>query len=220
MSFKAQQGLGLGLQGAQLGGQVGGAWGAVIGGAIGLFTGLTASDNEKKMMQRYNDEVVKNAASDLFEMRRQLNEENIRTSMALAQYQAQRKVATGTVNAQIGAAELLGSSAEAFKQTYDFQTQEAMNQTILNAQVGYENYNTMIDQMTNQREGQLQRYRNQPQQNNVGSLLQAGFGAYGAVKQAGGLQQVGGTMIDQFKSIWNGNGLGNLKATLNSAVTE
>ena len=114
------------MQGAQMGSNFG-PWGAVIGAAAGFVFGKSAPDNEKIMADKYNAEVVKNAARDLFEMRRVQNEENKRTAQALAQYQDNRKVQTASINAQLGASDIIGSSANALKQTLDLQTNEAMN---------------------------------------------------------------------------------------------
>ena len=83
-----------GLQGAMSGAQMGanfGPWGTAIGGAIGLFTGLGKSDpNEAalKAQKKYNDEVIKYAATDLFDQQRSQQVQRMQTARALQAYQA------------------------------------------------------------------------------------------------------------------------------------
>lgn len=203
MATNKQQGGAMAMQGAQMGSQFG-PWGALIGAGIGWDLGSTAPDNEKIMLDKYNAEVVKNAARDLFEMRRVQNEENKRTSQALAQYQDNRKVQTASINAQLGAADIIGASANALKQTLDLQTNEAMNQTMINAITGMENFNTRIDQMTNQRIASLQRYRGQAPLD-AGKLVSTGVDIYKQFQTgSGGSTQ--GSLMDSFKGVWGGTG--------------
>lgn len=192
------------MQGAQMGSNFG-PWGAVIGAAAGFVFGKSAPDNEKIMADKYNAEVVKNAARDLFEMRRVQNEENKRTAQALAQYQDNRKVQTATINAQLGASDIIGSSANALKQTLDLQTNEAMNQTMINAITGIENYNTRIDQMTNQRVATLQRYRGKAPMD-AGKLVSTGVDIYKQFQTEGSGGMMQGSLMDSFKGIWGGMG--------------
>lgn len=196
------------MQGAQLGGQVGGGYGAVIGAAAGFVFGKSAPDNNKMMLDKYNAEVVKFAARDLFDMRRVQNEENMRTSAALAQYQDNRKVQNATITAQYGAADIIGSSASALKQTLDLQTNEAMNQTIINAFTGIENYNTRVDQMTNQRVASLQRYKGQAPLD-AGKLVSTGVDLYKQFNTDGSLTksiQTGTqSLMGTFRNLWSGN---------------
>lgn len=176
MSLNFQQGLASGMQGAKLGGKFGGLYGAIGGGILGLVLG--GSDNSaEKAAKQYNDQVVKFAAQDLFDMRRQQNIQNARASQALEQYQTNNKVQGSTINANMGAADIIGSSAQALKQTLAFQTQEAMAQTLANWDVGIANYNTTIDRNTNQRAASLQRSTGQ-QGADLGSLISAGVDLY------------------------------------------
>lgn len=193
----AQQGLQLGMQGAQIGGQLGGGWGAVAGGVGGLLLGLTGKDRQKTMAKQYNDQVVKFAAQDLFDLRREQNFENMRTAQALASYQDQSKVGRASLTASAGASDILGSSADALAQTLDFQTKEAMAQTVMNWDIGIGNYNIQIDQMSNQRLASLQRYK-ESQPMDLGKLVSSGISMY---KQYGG-DLKGGSMMDAFSSIW------------------
>lgn len=200
MATNKQQGGAMAMQGAQMGSQFG-PWGALIGAGIGWDLGSTAPDNEKIMLDKYNAEVVKNAARDLFEMRRVQNEENKRTSQALVQFQDNRKVQTASINAQLGAADIVGASANALKQTLDLQTNEAMNQTMINAITGMENFNTKVDQMTNQRTLSLQRYRGQAPLD-AGKLVSTGVDIYSQFNTQG----QGASLMDSFKGMWGGMG--------------
>lgn len=202
MATNKQQGGAMAMQGAQMGSQFG-PWGALIGAGIGWDLGSTAPDNAKIMLDKYNAEVVKNAARDLFEMRRVQNEENKRTSQALAQFQDNRKVQTASINAQLGAADIIGASANALKQTLDLQTNEAMNQTMINAITGMENFNTKVDQMTNQRVVSLQRYRGQAPLD-AGKLVSTGVDIYKQFHRDGSMTQGANSMMGAFKNVWSG----------------
>lgn len=157
MATNWSAGLNTGIQGAQMGGQVGGMWGAVIGGVAGFALGKGAP-MARTMIDKYNNELVKLHAQDLFKLQSEQNFENMRTAKALMDYQDNQRVATSTYNAQYGAAEQLGSSAEALSQVLDFQTSEAKAGVMLNWEIGIDNYNTMVDQMTNQRVSALKRF--------------------------------------------------------------
>lgn len=192
------------MQGAQMGSNFG-PWGALIGAAAGFVFGKSAPDNEKIMADKYNAEVVKFAARDLFDMRRAQNEENMRTSAAIAQYQDNRKVQTSSITAQMGAADIIGSSANALKQTLDLQTNEAINQTLINAKTGFENYNTRVDQMTNQRIASLQRYKGKAPMD-AGKLVSTGVDIYKQFNQDGSLTQGATSMMGAFKNVWSSAG--------------
>ena len=114
--------LGTAMQGAQLGGTLGGAYGAAAGGLIGLIAGGKAQKAQEASLRKYNDQVVKMANQDLFDLRKQQNVENIRTAQALSTYQANSKVQRSALTASLGAADIIGSSAQALKQVMDFQT--------------------------------------------------------------------------------------------------
>lgn len=186
-----------GLQGATSGAMMGanfGPWGAAIGGAVGLFTGLGKSDpNEAalKAQKKYNDEVIKYAATDLFDQQRSQQVQRMQTARALQAYQAQGKTSISQVRAGMGAADLIGGSAVALAQAIDSQTTQALAGVELNSQVLYDNYLTGINQTTNKGVNSLQKnIQTQQQQGlDIGSLYQAGKGmydSYGAMNQQGG----------------------------------
>lgn len=180
-----ESGMQWGMQGAQIGGQYGGWMGAIVGAAAGFVFGKSVPDNERIMLENYNKEVVKHHARDLMDMQREHNNENMRTAQALATYQEQRKVQTATISAMMGAAEVVGSSANAVKQVLDLQTNEAMNQTIVNAIIGFENYNTHLDQMTNKRITSLKRYKDGGGVD-YGQLVSQGVATYKQMNNANG----------------------------------
>lgn len=204
------QGFSTGLQGATLGALLGGGAGAAIGGGIGLAAGLYASKKAqaaaKVMMEKYNAEVVKNAARDLFDMRRVQNQENLRTAQALAQYQDNLKVQSSSIVAQFGAADIIGSSAQALQQTLELQSNEAANMTMINAVTGIENHNIRLEQMTNQRVLSLQRNTgSQPM--DAGQLLSQGVSLYKQLNTDGtlaaDLKRGGNQLMGAFKSVWS-----------------
>lgn len=174
------------MQGAKLGGQLGGGWGALGGGILGLVLG--SDDSAEKAAKAMNDQVVKAAATDLMDMRRQQNIQNIRTSQALHSYQINNKVQASTINANLGAADIIGSSAKALKQVMDYQTNEAQAAVLSNWSTGLDNYNRSIDTATNQRIGQLQRTSGE-QGADLGSLISGGMDLY---------NQYGGDVKDMF----------------------
>lgn len=180
-----------GLQGAMSGAQMGsnfGAWGAAIGGAVGLFVGLGKSDpNEAalKAQKKYNDAVVKNTITDLFDTGRALQVERMRTARALQSYQAQGKTQISTVRAGYGAADLIGASAQALTQAIDYQTTQALEATRFNYAVGFDNYLTSIEQTTNKGVNTLQQSIDSVQQQpmDIYSMFKAGESMYGGYKQ-------------------------------------
>lgn len=169
--------LSTGMQGAQLGGKFGGAWGAAGGAILGFIAGGKAEKRANEATKKYNDQVVKYAAQDLFDLRRQQNVENIRTAQALASYQDSKKVQNSTITASMGAADIIGSSADALKQTLDYQTKQAQAETMLNWETGIENYNTGINQLENQRNQQFKR-QNAAGQEDLGALVKGAADLY------------------------------------------
>lgn len=169
--------LGTAMQGAQLGGKFGGAWGAAGGAVLGFLAGGKAEKRQNEATKQYNNQVVKYAAQDLFDLRRQQNVENIRTSKALASYTDNKQVQSSAVTAAMGAADIIGSSAQALKQTLDFQTQQAQAETMLNWETGIENYNTNIDQLENQRSAQFKR-QSAGGQEDLGALVKGAASLY------------------------------------------
>ena len=186
-----------GLQGATSGAMMGanfGPYGAAIGGAVGLFAGLGKSDpNEAalKAQKKYNDEVIKYAATDLFDQQRSQQVQRMQTARALQSYQAQGKTSISQVRAGMGAADLIGGSAVALAQAIDSQTTQALAGVELNSQVLYDNYLTGINQTTNKGVNSLQQSIKVQQQQglDIGSLYQVGTGIYDSYKS---MNQQGG----------------------------
>lgn len=191
MAGNMQAGFSTGMQGAQMGGQVGGMWGAVIGGVGGFALGYNTPDYEKIAREKYNNEVVKNTVTALFDMRRQQNIENIRTSQALAAYRDNQRVTASQYNAQYGAGDIIGSSADALSQTLDYQTDQAIAQTWLNYEVGINNYNTTVEGTVNSAMAGLRRTKGDTKSMDLGALTKTGISMY---------QQYGG----QAQSAWSG----------------
>ena len=203
------------MQGAQLGGKLGGGWGAAAGGIIGLIAGGKAQKAQDASVRKYNDQVVKMANQDLFDLRKQQNVENIRTAQALSTYHANSKVQRSAVTASLGAADIIGSSAQALKQVMDFQTKEAQAETMLNWETGIENYNTTIDRAQNARSASLKRNVEGRGQEDLGALVSGAVGVYNASKGGGALtgddfnkaknivKHEGYSLMGQLSSLWN-----------------
>lgn len=191
------------MQGAQIGGKFGGAWGAAGGAVLGLIAGGKAEKRQNKATEAYNNQVARYAAQDLFDLRRQQNVENIRTAQALATYQDNKKVQNSAVTASMGAADIIGSSADALKQVMAFQTQEAQAETMLNWETGIENYNTTINRAENQRNQQFKR-QNAAGQEDIGALVSGAVGLYKDYRHGGA------GMVEDAKFLWDNKGaLGN-----------
>ena len=192
------------MQGAQVGGKFGGAWGAAGGAILGFLAGGKAEKRANEATKKYNDQVVKYAAQDLFDLRRQQNVENIRTAQALASYQNNKKVQNSAITASMGAADIIGSSADALKQVMAFQTQEAQAETMLNWETGIENYNTTINRAENQRNQQFKR-QNAAGQEDIGALVGGAVGLYKDYRHGGA------GMVEDAKFLWdNKDQLGNI----------
>ena len=198
------------MQGAQLGGKLGGGWGAAAGGILGLLAGGKAQKAQEASVRKYNDQVVKMANQDLFDLRRQQNVENIRTAQALSTYQANSKVQRSAVTASLGAADIIGSSAQALKQVMDFQTKEAQAETILNWETGVEDYNTTIERAQNARSASLKRNIEGRGQEDLGALVSGAMSVYGSIKGGGAITKgdltkvadKGSSLIGQLGSLW------------------
>ena len=184
-SVRLQNGIQGASQGAQLG-SLGGPWGAVIGAVIGGVMGLTTPDYEGKAIRKHNDEVVKNAMNDLFDLRRVQNSQNMQTAQTLMQYQDQRKLMAAQANVQYGAADMLGSSTAALRKTMDFQTNEAMSQTMYNWEVGVGEHNQEVHRITNSAQNSLRRQRGAQNQIDYAGLVKTGVSAYQGIKGSGG----------------------------------
>lgn len=128
------------------GAMVGSLFGApMIGAAIGMFAGYNKEKKAKKQVQKYNDAVLQNATSELFNLQRQQNAVNQQTARSLAAYDDNSKVVSATYNASYGAADMIGSSgAAALKQVLDYQTMQAKSATWDNWEVSLDNYNKQV----------------------------------------------------------------------------
>ena len=166
-----------------------GPYGAAIGGAIGLTVGLFGGDPNKAAKEaqtKFNNEVIKNTAVTLFDAQRAQQVNRMQTARALQSYQAQGKTQVSQVRAGIGAADLIGGTAQALAQSIDFQTQQAQESVRLSDQISYENYLSNIDATTNRGVNSLQRsFQAAPQQAlDIGAMYQAGKGMYDMYKQS------------------------------------
>ena len=131
--------------------------GAAIGGTIGLAAGLFSNADKRALKQNeaWNKQVTNNVARSLFDLERQRVLERMRTTSAMLGYNAQRSTTLSSLRAQYGATDVIGSSANALKQAYAFQLDQAMAQEMFNFEVGIDNYNTSVMQTVNQGLGQL-----------------------------------------------------------------
>lgn len=195
MAGNMQAGLSTGMQGAQMGGQVGGMWGAVIGGVAGFALGYGTPDYEKIAREKYNNEVVKNTISSLFDMRRVQNVENMRTAQALAAYRDQQAVTTSSYNAQYGANDVVGASADALKNTLAFQTDQAIAQTWFNYETGIDNYNIGVEGTVNSALAGLRRTKGDQRTMDLGALTKSGLDMY---------KQYGGSFSNAMSNMWGG----------------
>ena len=73
---------------------------------------------------------------------------------------------------------------------------------MINALTGIENFNTRIDQMTNQRVASLQRYKGKAPMD-AGKLVSTGADIYKQFQSSGMMQ---GSLMDSFKGVWGGAG--------------
>ena len=165
--------------------------GAAIGAGVGLLAGLFSADRSKaalKAQQQYNDAVVKNTITSLFDRERAQQVERMRTARALQSYQAQGKTQISTVRAGYGAADLIGASAQALAQAIDYQTTQALEATRFNYDVSFDNYLTDIEATSQQGVNSLQRTINAaPQQPmDIYGMFKAGKSMYDGFKQMGG----------------------------------
>lgn len=196
MAGNASLGVSTGLQTAQIGGQLGGGLGAIIGGLGGLVLGWSTTNYEKIAREKYNNEVVKNTATALFDMRRVQNVESLRTAQALAAYQDNQRVTASQYNAQYGAADIIGGSAAALNQVLDFQTEQAKAQTWFNYQTGIDNYNTAVEGTVNSANAGLRRTKGDQRTLDLASLTKVGLDMY---------KQYGGSFSNAMSSLWGGS---------------
>lgn len=132
------------IQVAQLGSTFGPV-GTGIGAAIGIFAGYNKEKKAKKQVQKYNDAILQNATSEMFNLQRQQNAVDQQTARSLAAYDDNAKVQSATYDASYGAADMIGSSgAAALKQVLDYQTLQAKSATWDNWEVSLDNYNKQV----------------------------------------------------------------------------
>lgn len=170
-----------GMQGAQTGMSIGsnfGTYGAAYGGIIGGVLGLLTPDKDLAALKAYNKQVVTNLGSTLFDMDRQRNVENLRTSQALDSYRTQGQVAASQYNAAFGAADIIGASADALKNTLDRQVQQATRQVWLDWEVGVDNYNTQINEVVNRAAGSLRRSKAETAKVDYAGMFKQGTDMY------------------------------------------
>lgn len=200
-SYRLQQGIRTAQPAYQLGALFGAPYG-LIGAGIGAALGLMSPDYEGRAIKAYNAEITKNAMQDLFDLRRMQNMRNIETAQALQAYQDQRTVGTASINAQYGAAEALGSSAQALQKTLAFQTQEAQQQVKRNFEVGVEDYNQQVQRTTSDAINRLQKSRSRQAPMDVASLVKGGLDFYKQSKLPSA-SKAQGTWFDNFKGVYN-----------------
>lgn len=170
-----------GMQGAQQGAQIGsnfGPYGAAAGAVIGGILGLTTPDYEMIALENYNKEVVKNNAMDIMDMRRQQNVTNIQYSQAIAAYQDELSNAKASYNAQFGAAEMIGASAQALQQTMAYQTDQAIAQLWFNFETEVDNMDTQLRRSTNAAQNSLKRAKGDQTKMDYAGMAQQGLNMY------------------------------------------
>lgn len=173
-------------QGAQqygeMGYQMGGAYGAIAGAIIGAVLGKTQGDKVQKAFDKYNDQVVKNAAIELFDMQRVQNAQKRQMSAALHEYSMQQELAQGSYNAAFGAADMIGGSADALAQTLDYQTKQAQAELWFNFDTSVDNYNRSIHSMVNEASARLKRSEEASHAMDYSQLAQQGAAWYSNYK--------------------------------------
>lgn len=142
---------------AQMGGKLGGGYGAIAGGVIGAILGRSSAKKAQKALDQYNDQVVKNAATELFDMQRVNNAQKRVLGSALHEYSMQQSLAQGSYNAAYGAADMVGGSADALAQTLDYQTKQAKAELMYNYDMSVDNYNRSINSMASEASARLKR---------------------------------------------------------------
>lgn len=206
------------LQAAQLMAQFGGNMGDSAAWIFGPIAGFAAEKTKKELrrLDDFNKQVTKNTTTALFDLERQRVSERMRTVQALGSYQAQRSTALSSLKAQYGAMDVIGASADAMKQAYSYQVDQAMAQEDFNFEVGIDNYNIDVMGVVNQGLTQL-RYTMEgnpstmtPQQ--ISGLVNAGKGMF---NRGGGNYNVGG----QGGILGTGSGGGYSGTTMDTGIS-
>lgn len=190
------------MQGAQMG-SMAGPWGMAIGAVVGLAMGRKQDKAKQKALEAQKREILKNGFNSMFELGRQHTIDNQRTSQALADYKNQGRLATSQLNAQYGAIDVIGASAESLKNTIAYQTQQAEQSVWANHSLGIENHNSAITSIYEQSKAQLKQadaQANGGQQSGgmgqLGGLISTGLSAYSQYKGGGS----SGGFLQQFQS--------------------
>ena len=185
---------GLMAQGAQeygqMGYQVGGVYGAIIGAVVGVFIGNKKGKEQQKAFDKYNDMVMKNAATQLFDARRQFNVQQKATANALSAYQDEKAVAQASYTAAFGAADMIGGSTTALNQAMDYQTQQAQAAVWQNYGIAIDNHNVLLNSLTQQAEAKFRRTLDKPNGGlDMGGMFQSGMSMFGGGQggQGGGM---------------------------------
>lgn len=167
----------------QMGYQMGGAYGAIAGAIFGAFLGQSEGKRVQKAFDKYNDQVVKNAATELFDMQRINNAQKRQLSAALHEYNMQKELAQGSYNAAYGAADMIGGSADALAQTLDYQTKQAQSELWFNFDTSVDNYNRSIHSMVNEASARLKRSEETSHAMDYGALAKQGADWYSGYRQ-------------------------------------
>lgn len=190
-----------GLQGAQTGAQIGsnfGGMGTAIGGIVGGLAGLFTPDYAEKQMKAYNAQVLKFTHQAIFDLQRNQAINNMRTAEALASYQDTAKAGKSSYNAAYGAAEIIGSSAEALKNTIDYEAQQATAREWQNFEIGVDNFNTQLSSIVNSGINSFQTSKEGGAQMDIASLVGQGIQGYKDYKT---FKSKGGSVTQEFKTL-------------------
>ena len=191
------------LNGAMTGasmGAVAGPWGMAIGAVAGLALGMAQDDANAKATDKQLNSIASNTYSALFDLQRQHNIDNMRTSQALADYKNQGRLAVAQVNANYGANEVIGASADALRQAITYQEQQAEASVWVNHTIGVENYNSQVNSVTATAREQMKQSVAQDGQANLqqlGGLVSSGLQMYSQYKGTNN-QTTGNSFLQQF----------------------
>lgn len=185
------------ISGAMSGAQTGamfGPWGMAIGAIAGGILGNKQDKAKQKAINQQKQNILTNSYKSMFELATQHTLENQRTSEALQDYKNQGRLATSQINAQYGASDVIGSSADSLKQALNYQTQQAEQSVWANHSIGIENHNSAVNSIYEQTKGQLKQVDAQAKggdsgqqgMGQLGGLLSTGLSAYSQYKGGGG----------------------------------
>lgn len=187
------------MTGASLG-AVAGPWGMAIGAVAGLALGIVQDDANAKATEKQLRGIATNTYTALFDLQRQHNLENMRTSQAIADYKNQGKLAVAQVNANYGANEVIGASADALRQAINYQEQQAEQSVWLNHTTSVDNFNNQVNSIITQSNNQITQAVNSDGQANLqqlGGLVSTGLQMYSKYKGSSD-QGAGNSFLQQF----------------------